>query len=155
MTIIVDENSYVDVVEADTYFSERFGYDLWDGQTEEIKEQLLISATQQLDLQCSWYGSKSDPDQDLDFPRIPDADPTPKAIKNAECEMAYAVLSTGSTSTDGGDALTELKAGSVTLKFDAGTTGNALVSESTAKMLSPYGLCSGSGGTSIIPMELQ
>ncbi|RLC88516.1 MAG: hypothetical protein DRJ03_02595 [Chloroflexi bacterium] len=153
--ITVGVDTYVTVLEADTYFAARYGYESWALLDEPTKEKALISAAQQLDLQCAWYGSRVDDEQLLAFPRTPDADPVPQAIKDAQCEIAFAITTTGSTSTDGGDPLTELKAGSVTLKFEASSTGNPLISNMTSSMLAPYGLCGGSGSTKLVPMERQ
>jgi len=155
MTITVGTDTYVTVLEADDYFSVRYGYENWALLDEPTKEKALVSATQQLDLQCRWYGEKSDSSQALAFPRTPDADPTPQAIKDAQCEIAFGITNTGSTSTDGGDPLNELKAGSVTLKFDGKATGNPIVNDTTTKLLAPYGLCSGSGSTTLIPIGVQ
>lgn len=154
MTITVGTNTYVTVLEADTYYAARMGYESWALLDEPAKEKSLVSATQQLDLQCRWYGERSDSSQALAFPRTPDADPTPQAIKDAQCEIAFNISVTGSASTDGGDPLTELKAGSVTLKFEAGAADNPIVNDLTTKLLAPYGLCSGTGGTTIIPIGL-
>jgi len=154
MTITVGTDTYVTVVEADAYLAVRYGYETWALLDEPTKEKSLVSAAQQLDLLCVWYGDACEDDQVLAFPRTADCPDTPIAIKNAQCEIAYAINNAGSTSTDGGDPLTELKAGSVTLKFDAGSTANPIVSDLTRDMLKPYGLCSG-GSTSIVPMELM
>ncbi len=154
MTITVGTDTYVTVLEADDYFAVRSGYESWASLPEPDKEKALVSATQQLDFMCTWYGDPADEAQLLAFPRTPGADPTPQGVKNAECEIAYNIVATGSTTTDGGDPLTELTAGSVTLKFEPGSTGNPLVNSIVENSLAPYGLCSSSGGTSIIPMEL-
>lgn len=153
MAITVGTDTYGTVAEADTYFAARFGFDKWIPLTELEKEKYLVSAAQQEDVLCLWYGEKSDEDQLLAFPRTPDADPTPLDIKHAQFEIAYAIVDTNSVSTDGGDPLTELKAGSVTLKFDPSATGNPLVNDLASSLLSAYGIC-GSGSTTIIPLVL-
>lgn len=152
MTLAVGTNSYVTVAEADAYFTDRFGYDKWASET--AQEAALVSAAQQLDLLCIWYGYLVDDEQLLAFPRNPDADPVPQDVKDAQCEIAYAIVDTGSTSTSADDALSELKAGSVTLKFDANsaTEDNPLINSLTIKLLSPYGLCYGAGK---VPMVQQ
>ena len=143
MTLEVGTNSYVTVAEADAYFADLYDRDKW--ASEANKEGALISATQQLDLLCDWYGWKSDADQVLEFPRVPDADPVPQAVKDAQCEIAYAIIDAGSVSTEGGDPLAELKAGSVTLKFDPKATSNPIINDLTIKLLAPYGRCSFGG----------
>ncbi len=139
--ITVGENSYVTVLEADAYFSARYGYESWALLTETVKEQALVSAFSQMNAMCKWY---------TDF-----EDPYPQSLKDAQCEIAFAVTVTGSTSTDAGDPLTELKAGSVTLKFQPGSSGNPLVNDLTSQLLSEYGLCGGSGSTKLVPIWRQ
>ena len=153
MALTPDTDTYLTVAEADTYFSARYGYDSWALLDNPTKEKALISATQQLDLLCTWNGYKSDSDQQLEFPRSGtslDADPTPQAIKDAECEIAFLITTEESVSTDGGDALTELKAGSVTMKFKATTTGNPIVNDLTVKLIAPYGSCMGAGSIALV-----
>jgi len=152
MTITVGENSYVTIQEADDYFADKYGYDKWS--TEPNKEGALISAAQQLDIRCTWFDSPVAADQAMAFPRTPGANPTPQNIKDAQCEIAYRIVDTGSTQTNSGDPLTELKAGSVTLKFKASSSSNPLINDLTSNLLSPYGLCSG-GSTKLIPIERQ
>ncbi len=143
-------NSYVTAAEATAYFSDKFGYGSWTAFV--AKDDVLVSARQILDSQCQWYGEKSDSIQPLAFPRIPDADPVPQEVMDAQCEIAFAISVAGSTTTDGGDALEELKAGDVSLKFKATKTANPLVNDLTKSLLSQFGLCSGKG-TRIIPIE--
>jgi len=151
MALVVDENTYVTEAEATSYFDSKYGFTLWAAETD--KDGALQSAAQQLDTQCTWYGYPVDTNQDRAFPRTPDADPTPQEVKDAQCEIAYAIVETGSTVTDGGDALTKLKAGSVELEFKATSTGNPLVNSLTTSLLSQFGLCMGGGGTKLVPME--
>jgi hypothetical protein len=153
MTAVIGTNSYVNVIEATAYFADKYGYTLWAGESD--KDGALVSACQQLDNMCDWYGSKVSDSQALAFPRTPDANPIPQVIKDAQCEIAYNIVSTGSVSTDGGDPLTELKAGSVQLKFDAKSTGNPLVNDLISRLLAPYGLCAGGGGTTLISIKRQ
>ncbi len=153
MTIEVGTNSYVTVVEADAYFAAGYDFPKWD--SEPNKEGALVSAAQQLDVQCIWAGDPCDADQAMSFPRTPDCPEIPQNIKNAQCEIAYRIVDTGSTQTDTGDPLTEIKAGSVTIKFKASSPGNPLINTLTNKLLSGYGLCSGSGSTTIVPIVRQ
>lgn len=153
MALVVDQNTYVNEAEATEYFAARYGFDLWAGEAN--KEGALISAAQQLDQQCTWYGNKVDESQLMAFPRSPDANPTPQEVKDSQCEIAYAIVEAGSTSTDGGDAIKKVKAGSVEVEFKATSTGNPIVNDLTSKLLSQFGMCSGGGGTKLIPIERQ
>lgn len=151
MTIVINENSYVDIAEADAYFLDRYGYDLWAPQTDPQKESALISAAQYLDSLCAWHGTPVDSAQLMAFPRNPDANPTPQSIKNAQCEIAYGMVSSGSAN-DGGsteDVLTKLKAGDVELEFkgDVNPT-SSLTTDYTKSLLRPYGSCTFGGSTS-------
>lgn len=143
-------NSYVTAAEATTYFSDKFGYSSWTAFV--AKDGALVSARQILDYQCQWFGEKSDSTQPLAFPRTPDADPVPQEVMDAQCEIAFAISVTGSTVTDGGDALEELKAGDVSLKFKATKNANPLVNDLTRALLSQFGLCGGKG-TKVVLME--
>jgi len=138
MTITVGTDTYVTVLEADAYFSVRYGYESWALLDEPTKEKALVSAFSQMNAMCKWYTEYEDP--------------YPQGIKDAQCEIAFAITTTGSTSTEGGDDLEELKAGSVTLKFKATSTDNPLVNDLTSSLLAEYGMCSGTGGTRQIPI---
>jgi hypothetical protein len=153
MTATVGTNSYVTEAEATAYFADKYGYDSWVAETN--KEGALVSACQHLDNMCQWFGNKVLSTQVLEFPRYPDAEPVPQDVKDAQCEIAYNIVATGSTTTEADDPLTELKAGSVLLKFDVKSPNNPLINDLTTQLLAPYGLCPGNSGTKIIPMMRQ
>ena len=153
MAITVGTNSYLTEEDATLYFADKFGYDKWSGEAN--KPGALISATQQLDLLCNWHGLKSDSDQNLEFPRSyvtleVDSDPVPQAVKDAQCEIAYSIVDTASVSTDIDDSLTELKAGSVNMKFKATAARNPLINDLVVKLLAPYGSCSFGGAVDVV-----
>lgn len=153
MTIVIDENSYVDIAGADAYFLTRYGYDQWAPLDDAAKEQALVSATAYLNSLCEWDGYPVDPEQPLAFPRNPNANPTPQAIKDAQCEIAYGMVLSGSASDSGSteDVLTKLKAGDVELEFkgDVNPT-SSLTSDYTKSLLRQYGTCHFSGAKSRI-----
>lgn len=153
MTLTVGENSYVTVVEADAYFTDRYGYDLWAALDTPAKESALISAAQYLDSLCRWHGYPVDSSQSMAFPRNPDANPTPQTIKNAQCEIAYGMVAAGTANDSGSteDVLTKLKAGDVELEFkgDVNPT-SSLTNDYTKSLLRPYGVCHFSGSKSRI-----
>jgi len=134
-------DTYITVLEADAYFLARYGYESWVLLDEAVKEQALVSAFSQMNAMCTWYEELTDP--------------YPQGLKDSQCEIAFAITVTGSTSTDAGDPLSELKAGSVTLKFEAGSSGNPLVNDLTSQLLAEYGMCNSSSSTKLIPMERQ
>lgn len=100
--LIVGENSYVSVAEADTFFSNYLYSDTWEATDEETKKKALITATSMLDINFIWWGIKTDPDQTLDFPRTStvynigcgnnDPENIPKEIKDATCIQAQYIL---------------------------------------------------------------
>jgi hypothetical protein len=149
MPLVVGTNSYVTEEEASAYCSDRYGYEAWDDADD--KDKALISATDILDGLCIWHGEKLDPDQLLEFPRYPDWSTVPLAVKDAQCEIAFAIITNASVSTDGGDAIEELKAGDVSFKFKARNTANPLVNNTVLSYLRNFGYCSGKG-TKIIPV---
>jgi len=160
MAVTINTDSYITVAEADLYFLNKVNADVWDALDPAMKEKLLISGAQQLDIMCLWNGKKISSTQAMEFPRT-HADPVPVSIKNAQAEIALIMSNQGSSSgasAGGGDPLTELKAGSVTLKFDTSkastTKSNPYATPLISRWLSAYGSCA-FGTTRLIPMELQ
>lgn len=136
--LVVGENSYVTVAEADTYFGDRWGSDSWAILTEENKESLLISACSQQTYYCSWAGDPTDTEQDLPFPRNGDTE-VPQPIKDAQCEIAINMLASGSFNQSSANSLTKLKAGSVELNWhDSASTTNSIFSDYSSKLMAPY-----------------
>lgn len=148
-------SSYNTIVEADAYFSALFGYAKWDPLDDPTKQQALNSAQQQLDLLCTWDGSKTVSSQDNEFPRDGETE-VPEEVKVSELEIAYAIVDANSTSTAGDDPLSKLVAGPVELEFKAGTNkGNPLVNGTVKILLSPLGSCDFNmkgGSTTQIPL---
>lgn len=153
MTATVGTNSYVTEAEATAYFADKYGYTSWVAETN--KDGALVSACQQLDNTCQWYGDKVASSQVLEFPRYPDAYPVPQGVKDAQCEIAYNIVATGSTTTEADNPLSELKAGSVSFKFEVKSASNPIVNDLTNRLLRPFGLCPGNGGTKTIPLLRQ
>lgn len=111
--IIVDY--YGNILRANTYFNQRVDASAWTGMDNPTQRKALYTATQMID-RLNYKGSKSDPNQNLEFPRqgnvlIPSPDPysldptinmqvyetivdvdVPKAIEYANYEIAYALL---------------------------------------------------------------
>jgi len=68
MAITVGEDSYITLVEAQSYLDNEFDTDSWDNATESDKEKALKQATKKIDSQFLLY-SKYDSEQTLEFPR--------------------------------------------------------------------------------------
>jgi hypothetical protein len=81
---------YINIHDADTYFETRFNSNRWTPTPENVKDQLLITATRMIDT-LNFVGDKRDVSQELEFPRGTDT-AVPKGIKDACCEIAYALL---------------------------------------------------------------
>lgn len=90
--------TYITNSDADLYFEARYNSELWDITSEENKTKLLTKATQLID-RLNFAGCKNDDAQVLEFPRGDDTT-VPQNIKDACCEIAYALL-------DGRDVETE------------------------------------------------
>ena len=146
---------YNTVVEADSYFTERYGYDNWTPLSESQKLAALVSGNQVLDKLCVWDGLKTDEDQENSFPRNGETE-TPEDVKTAELEISYLVVSNGSASTTIDNSVTSLKAGPVALEFNVSSSGgNPLVNPLIKTLLKPYGSCDfnmNSGNTREIPV---
>ena len=94
-TITVGENSYIDIEEADEYFSGRLHAESW-GQADDVtKDKALRQATKTIGRQ-RLNGRKTNPSQPLVFPRYPDKE-IPEAVKEACCEEALALLERGNS----------------------------------------------------------
>lgn len=96
-TIVLEANSYCDLVTADTYFANR-NVSTWTGE-DSVKQAALIKATDYIELRFSerFKGVRVSENQPLSWPRI--LNPTTKAsifpvdIKRACCEYALRALS--------------------------------------------------------------
>ena len=150
MAIVVGTDTYLTVADSDTYFASRYGFDDWAGLGTTVKEQALVSATQLLDLMCDWYGVKVDDAQALAFPRYPDATPVPQEVIDAQCEIAFAITASGSTSTTGEQKLKSLEAAGNLEWYEGKDYTNPLVSDLTYSLLAQFGTCTGTGSTTMI-----
>lgn len=96
MTPTVNQNSYVNMEDADTYFSNRLYSENWNDAELSTREKALLMAATMLDLHFEWRGQKDDPAQAMEFPRKGMTD-TPRAIKTAQMELALLLLQTDLT----------------------------------------------------------
>lgn len=119
-------NSYVSVVDADTYHSNRLHRAAWATAT--TKEQALMTATQFIDTYIRFHGSRVSADQPLEWPRtdvydrdgrLLPSDEIPQRLKDAVCEQAFAALTTDLSQQDSKAGMTRLKADSVEIEWDA------------------------------------
>ena len=115
---LTDDNSYVALADANTYFNERLNVQPWDESEDDDKNRSLIMATAAIE-NLNFTGCKTDTDQTLQFPRYNDAS-IPTEIEQATYECALALL-------DGVDIemeketmnLTEQRIGGVKVGYDS------------------------------------
>lgn len=95
----VGTDTYIGLVDADAYFAIRYGADTWRASNEIHKEQALLTAARNIDMQ-RLRGRKADDSQPLAFPRAIywrgswcAETEVEDAVKYAQCEEALAILS--------------------------------------------------------------
>ena len=92
MALVIDVNSYIVVVDADTYFTDRVFCDEWFAlATEEIKSKYLVTAFNLLENSFIWFYNKTDSAQAQEFPRN-DETSVPQKIKDAQCEITLLLI---------------------------------------------------------------
>ena len=102
MAVIVNQNSYVSLTDADAYFLARLGSEVWSEATPEQKEAALRTATSLLD-NMRWCGMTAVEGQPLAFPRkMSFFDPSqgrvvtpeglPPRLVNAQLELSLHLL---------------------------------------------------------------
>lgn len=133
MALLVGTDTYVTVAEADTYFTNAIHAASWIAASTGLKEQGLATATRMLERQ-QWVGTRTSPSQTLDWPRTGVTDPegnpvssvvVPQFIKDAECELALALIQDPSiqTTSDTSSNTKRLKAGSAEIEYFRPTSG--------------------------------
>lgn len=83
-------SSYADRTYGDSYFADRYPSTVWDNATDANKDKALATATRLID-NLNFAGDKYLSTQDNEFPRGDDTT-VPSKIKDACCEIAYALL---------------------------------------------------------------
>lgn len=127
MAIVVGENSYVTLAEADEYFGNRLDVDAWTSATELLKSQSLTTAAMLLD-NMQWLGTAVDASQLMAFPRrvtyrdprlnlyvTPEITEVPRRIKTANYELAYHLLNNDGL-LDSTGSVNDLTVGDIDLK---------------------------------------
>jgi hypothetical protein len=144
-----DSVSYIDVTDADTYFSTRLYSTTWTGADTASKESALVTATRQIDTYWNFYGERASTTQALQWPRssVTDRDGNvlasnaiPVALKSAVCEMAIAMLAKDRAAEDKSDGLTRLKADSLEMEWsDKIKPARTLFPSLVSALLLPFG----------------
>ena len=142
-------NSYLTVVEGNTYHDAHLYNTAWTGSTTSQKTVSLIWATRLLDEWIVWKGAKKTDAQALDWPREgvvnPDGNYTiennliPDFVKDATAEFARLLLASDRTVTATTDGFSELTIGDITLKIDNLTKPeNQIVTDSVWSIVQDY-----------------
>jgi len=129
--------SYVSLAEANEYFSNRLHADAWAEASDADKEKALAMATKAIDRQ-PLKGRKTDPAQEMAFPRYPDTE-VPEAVKEACCEEALALLERGNSQRRKlqQEGVQSFSLGNMSETFAAGA-GKGLLSQEAKELLRPW-----------------
>jgi len=129
--------SYVNLTEANEYFSDRLHADAWAEAADADKEKALAMATKAIDRQ-PLKGRKTDPSQPLAFPRYPDTE-IPTTVKEACCEEALALLERGNSQRRKfqQEGVQSFALGNMSETYVAGA-GRGLLSQEAKELLRPW-----------------
>jgi len=130
--------SYCTVEYANEYFKNRLHSESWSGaDSETTKEKALKQATRAIDRQLL-KGRKTNPEQELAFPRYPDTE-VPEAVKEACCEEALALLERGNNQRRKlqQEGVQSFTLGSMSETFTPGA-GKGLLSQEAKELLKPW-----------------
>ena len=127
-------NSYATLAEAETYFEGRSGASAWAG-SDDTKNRALVTATNRLEQQ-DYFGSPTDSDQRLKWPRVGtydsdgrywDQDTVPRPVKEAQYEIALALLAGDLELKDSGlEAFDSLTVGPIAIDPNHGRQAGSL-----------------------------
>ena len=136
-TITVGENSYIDIEEANEYFAGRLHAESWGQADESTKEKALRQATKAIDRQ-PLRGRKTNPEQELAFPRYPDTE-VPEAVKEACCEEALSLLERGNSQRRRlqQEGVQSFSLGNMSETYATGA-GKGLLSQEAKDLISPW-----------------
>ena len=136
-SIIVGENSYIDIAGADEYFAGRLHAESWGETSDADKEKALRQATKEIDRQ-PLRGRKTEPGQALAFPRYPDTE-IPEVVKEACCEEALAMLERGNSQRRKlqQEGVQSFSLGNMSETYAAGA-GKGLLSQEAKELLRPW-----------------
>jgi hypothetical protein len=137
---LAEANAYADVADGDAYHAGHLYASAWAAATAEQKTVALVMATRLIDAEFQFYGTRTLPAQALQWPRAkctdPDApsvpmtplmlmpsnyvryDTVPKAVMDATCEVARAMLIEDRTANPLGEGLAFTGLGSSQTSFD-------------------------------------
>ena len=129
--------SYCTIEYADEYFKNRLHAESWGQADESTKEKALKQATRAIDRQ-PLRGRKTNPEQELAFPRHPDTEIS-AAVKEACCEEALAILERGNSQRRKlqQEGVQSFSLGNMSETFAVGA-GKGLLSQDAKELLKPW-----------------
>lgn len=129
--------SYCTIEYADEYFTNRLHAESWGQADESTKEKALKQATRAIDRQLL-RGRKTNPEQELAFPRYPDTE-IPTVVKEACCEEALAILESGNSQRRRlqQEGVQSFSLGNMSETYVVGA-GKGLLSQEAKDLLSPW-----------------
>ena len=133
----IGTNSYIDIAGANAYFSGRLHAEVWEQADESTKEKALQQATRAIDRQ-PLRGRKTNPEQELAFPRHPDTE-IPKEVQEACCEEALALLERGNSQRRKlqQEGVQSFTLGNMSETYAPGA-GRGLISQEAKELLRPW-----------------
>ena len=128
---------YINLAEANEYFSTRLHADAWAEASDADKDKALAMATKVIDRQLL-KGRKATDTQELAFPRYPDTE-VPEAVKEACCEEALALLERGNSQRRKlqQEGVQSFTLGNMSETFTPGA-GKGLLSQEAKELLRPW-----------------
>ena len=129
--------SYCTIEYANEYFKNRLHAESWGQADDSTKEKALKQATRTIDRQLL-KGRKTNPEQELAFPRYPDTE-VPEAVKEACCEEALTMLERGNSQRRKlqQEGVQSFALGNMSESYVAGA-GKGLLSQEAKELLRPW-----------------
>ena len=129
--------SYCTIEYADEYFNNRLHTESWFEADDNTKEKALKQATRAIDRQLL-KGRKTNPEQELAFPRHPDTE-VPEAVKEACCEEALTMLERGNSQRRKlqQEGVQSFTLGNMSESYTVGA-GRGLLSQEAKELLRPW-----------------
>jgi len=129
--------SYCTIEYADEYFNNRLHTESWFEADDNTKEKALKQATRAIDRQLL-KGRKTNPEQELAFPRYPDTE-VPEVVKEACCEEALTMLERGNSQRRKlqQEGVQSFTLGNMSESYTVGA-GRGLLSQEAKELLRPW-----------------
>ncbi|MBI2239623.1 MAG: hypothetical protein HYU59_02340 [Magnetospirillum gryphiswaldense] len=145
MALTVGIDSFITLEQAEAYFTGRLYILDWSGAASGDKEKALKMAARTLN-RLRWRGSLTSESQVMAWPRQGVIDPEgreitvttiPQDIKDAQAEMALAMLREDLTADDSNRGVKRVKAGTVEVEYNGEAPAKSLP-DAVQELLSPY-----------------